>query len=69
MSVSDVISCLRIYIEGKMVWIPLAKGPVLLSLIKWKLLARGLRRLIEAILFCMLEQETVRSSSLKRIQK
>lgn len=31
MSVSDVISCLRIYIEGKMVWIPLAKGPVLLS--------------------------------------
>ena len=49
---------------------PISERPCFaVSLIKWKLLARVLRRLIEAILFCMLEQETVRSSSLKRIQK
>lgn len=49
---------------------PISERPCFaVSLIKWKLLARVLRGLIEVILFCVLEQETVRSSSLKRIQK
>lgn len=36
-SASDVISCLRIYIVGKEVWITLGRACSTVSLIKWKL--------------------------------